>query len=63
MAFREVSVTQIREVLRRWLRDEEGLRIIGPPPVSIARRHVATWMRRWPSGSIAVAVRTSSPTS
>ena len=30
MAFREVSVTQIREVLRRWLRDEEGLRIIGP---------------------------------
>lgn len=28
MAYREVSVTEIREVLRLWLRDE-GLRSIG----------------------------------
>ena len=28
MAFREVSVTQVREVLRRWLRDDEGLRLV-----------------------------------
>ena len=26
MAFREVSVTQVKEVLRRWLRDDE----VGP---------------------------------
>ena len=26
MAFREVSVTQVKEVLRRWLREDEGLR-------------------------------------
>lgn len=28
MAFREVSVTQIREVLRRWIRGDDGLRSI-----------------------------------
>ena len=28
MAFREVSVTQVKEVLRRWLRDDAGLRSI-----------------------------------
>ena len=28
VAFREVSVVQVREVLRRWLRQEEGLRAI-----------------------------------
>jgi transposase len=28
MAFREVSVVQVKEVLRRWLRDDEGLRSI-----------------------------------
>jgi len=28
MAFREVSVTQIKEVLRRWIRGDEGLRSI-----------------------------------
>jgi hypothetical protein len=28
MAFGEVSVTQVREVLRRWLRDDEGLRLV-----------------------------------
>jgi len=28
MAFREVTVVQIREVLRRWLREDEGLRSV-----------------------------------
>ena len=28
MAFREVSVIQVKEVLRRWLREDEGLRSI-----------------------------------
>src|ERR1035437_8627890 len=28
MAFREVSVVQVKEVLRRWLREDEGLRSI-----------------------------------
>ena len=28
MAFREVSVTQVREVLRRWIRGDDGLRSI-----------------------------------
>jgi len=28
MAFREVSVIQVKEVLRRWLRGDEGLRSI-----------------------------------
>jgi len=31
MAFREVSVVQIKKVLRRWLRQDEGLR-----PIAVA---------------------------
>jgi ribosomal protein L40E len=42
MVFREVSVTEVREILRLWLRGE-GYRSIARLTVLIARRCGATW--------------------
>ena len=62
MAFREVSVVQIREALRRWLRGEGERRIAKGVGVDrkTARRYVAAAME---AGLTGKAVRSSSQTS
>jgi len=63
MAFREVSVVQVKEVLRRWLRKDEGLRSIAlgaGVDRKTARRYVDAAIG---SGSTVMVVRTNSPTS
>ena len=62
MAFREVSVVQIKEALRRWLRGEGERPIAQGVGVDrkTARRYIAA---RSSSGSIAPAARSSSATS
>ena len=51
MAFREVSVVQIKEVLRRWLRCDEGLRSIADA-VGVDRKTV----RRYVEGAIELGI-------
>ncbi len=62
MAFREVSVVQVREALRRWLKGD-GERPIAQGSALIARPLVVTSPRRSSSASIVVVARSSSPTS
>ena len=62
MAFREVTVVQIKEVLRRWLRGEGERTIAKGVGVDrkTARRYIAVASS---SESSALAVRNSSPKS
>jgi hypothetical protein len=60
MAFREVSVVQIKELLRRWLAGE------GERPIARAAGVARTTARNYPlphSGSSDQVMRNSSPTS
>jgi hypothetical protein len=49
MAYRELGVIEIREVLRRFCLGE-GLRAIARERGATARRSVGTWPPPWPPG-------------
>ena len=42
MAFNEVSVSQVKEVLRLWLHADEGVRVWPSSPAATARPRSAT---------------------
>ncbi len=58
MAFREVRVFEVREVLRLWLAGE-GIRAMERWSASTARPFGATWMSPWAWGWSATAATIS----